>query len=713
MSRHYFFILFLLCTLSSVHGQYRFDNYKQLTVENGLPSNYSFDLVEDKYGFIWIATSHGLARYDGSKVNHFYKNKNDSINLPSQYIYSLLTRGDSLWIGSRKGLSILNIETGKITNHLLKTNNFELEDNVHERTLLRDIIEDRQGNVWLAPAYEGFVKWDKHLNEFINYPIYPDKSLPKSYGIGEQTGLSAIIQDVDHDSIFWAVNNSGLLKLNTNTNKITRISYQKGDSKTAFNVNRKICTYQSAEGLIYTGSWEAGLSIYDPKTGDYLLPSESYPKTFPNDLKDNTLIDIVAGEANYLYLSYFYGLYKYNIQSHTFQLVNRSIHKGKSTRFGINFVDSNKRTWNSTPYGIVVADPIGQQYKWQSVAAMNPSDIETIPRAIVEDFYPGYISLAGQYTDGIYHVNPTTGESFKNVFDGKLVSDNYFSSRGMSQLDERTLLINSGQDIYTHQKGNAAFVPFDPKLPMQFSYLMNNLVDDYGSAWFGCRMDGLFAIDLATKKITSYADQVPYNFISRNFQDSKGNVWFQKERGHLVFNRKLHELNVFHHKKDTTTTFSSARNFCECPNGEIWIAGIGEGIGLVSAASPEKGIINKIAIKNKADKPLDVQRIACNQQNELWAIGSGGIQKIDRSDWSCETFSLAYGIKIWTGMFQFLKNGDLFVGSRDGFYTFDPHDLLLNSEIPVPYVTSVISNKGPKNSLEDHLRSESIYLKAN
>ena len=67
--RYISFYIILFCLLSaSLGAQYRFDNYKHLTSADGLPSSYTLDIVEDKYGFIWLATAGGLARYDGSKT---------------------------------------------------------------------------------------------------------------------------------------------------------------------------------------------------------------------------------------------------------------------------------------------------------------------------------------------------------------------------------------------------------------------------------------------------------------------------------------------------------------------------------------------------------------------------------------------------------------------------------------------------------------------
>ncbi|HEY1138605.1 MAG TPA: two-component regulator propeller domain-containing protein, partial [Lysobacter sp.] len=38
---------------------------RQLTVADGLPSNSINGIAEDQSGYLWIATSDGLARYDG------------------------------------------------------------------------------------------------------------------------------------------------------------------------------------------------------------------------------------------------------------------------------------------------------------------------------------------------------------------------------------------------------------------------------------------------------------------------------------------------------------------------------------------------------------------------------------------------------------------------------------------------------------------------
>lgn len=63
-------ILFILFLSHSSKGQELF--FHHLSVEDGLPHNSTNAFVEDKFGFIWIATLEGLCRFDGKKITTYY-----------------------------------------------------------------------------------------------------------------------------------------------------------------------------------------------------------------------------------------------------------------------------------------------------------------------------------------------------------------------------------------------------------------------------------------------------------------------------------------------------------------------------------------------------------------------------------------------------------------------------------------------------------------
>ncbi len=55
----------LLLMLSSALWAQVEMKYRELTTESGLPSNYIINMVQDRQGYVWMATNDGLCRYDG------------------------------------------------------------------------------------------------------------------------------------------------------------------------------------------------------------------------------------------------------------------------------------------------------------------------------------------------------------------------------------------------------------------------------------------------------------------------------------------------------------------------------------------------------------------------------------------------------------------------------------------------------------------------
>lgn len=62
-------ILFSLFPLSYMLAQnHAMVNY---TVTDGLPSSQVYDVIQDRFGYIWFTTDRGLSRYDGYSFENF------------------------------------------------------------------------------------------------------------------------------------------------------------------------------------------------------------------------------------------------------------------------------------------------------------------------------------------------------------------------------------------------------------------------------------------------------------------------------------------------------------------------------------------------------------------------------------------------------------------------------------------------------------------
>ena len=69
-------VLFFICTpikaeeitLPYINTEIRFQS---LDIYDGLSQSYVYDIIQDKQGFIWVATGDGLNRYDGNEFVHY------------------------------------------------------------------------------------------------------------------------------------------------------------------------------------------------------------------------------------------------------------------------------------------------------------------------------------------------------------------------------------------------------------------------------------------------------------------------------------------------------------------------------------------------------------------------------------------------------------------------------------------------------------------
>ena len=99
----------LLISFSSI-GFSQQMHYKQITVDDGLPSNTVYRVLQDKNGFIWICSDAGVSRFDGKTFLNFGVKD----GLPDNEMIKMQTDGRGrIWCISLKG-KLACIENGKI-----------------------------------------------------------------------------------------------------------------------------------------------------------------------------------------------------------------------------------------------------------------------------------------------------------------------------------------------------------------------------------------------------------------------------------------------------------------------------------------------------------------------------------------------------------------------------------------------------------------------
>src|SRR5688572_14031848 len=95
-------------------------NVKTYSFNEGLTTYNIKKAVQDKYGFIWLATQDGVYRYDGSNFERYKKSSDERISIRENFIFDIaLGNDENLYIASfTGGIDVINIRTLQVT-HLL------------------------------------------------------------------------------------------------------------------------------------------------------------------------------------------------------------------------------------------------------------------------------------------------------------------------------------------------------------------------------------------------------------------------------------------------------------------------------------------------------------------------------------------------------------------------------------------------------------------
>ncbi|CAM2010916.1 ligand-binding sensor domain-containing protein [Acanthopleuribacter pedis] len=136
--------------------------------ESGNPRSISnawvMALEKDPAERLWAGTNGGVNRLDEdggfTRFQHDPRNPNSLIH---DQVQSLAWLDDALWIGTTGGLSILR--DGRFTNYP----NGDNSNHGLGGTRIYDIHRDREGQVWLATAHGGLIRYRRESNDFRSY----------------------------------------------------------------------------------------------------------------------------------------------------------------------------------------------------------------------------------------------------------------------------------------------------------------------------------------------------------------------------------------------------------------------------------------------------------------------------------------------------------------------------------------------------------------
>lgn len=277
-------------------------NRRYDTIEHIYEGNSIYDLstnaisvIKGKDNIIWVGTRNGINKINKHDMTiEKYTTKDGLVdnNIKGLFIDSY----NRLWVGTPKGLSLLDINTNKIvdiTHTLIKVG---IAD-----PYIQEIYEDKDGIFWIGGyTIGGLIKFN------------PLKETIKIYNRYENDGEEYIINSIreiveDHNSNLWIGTNNGLLCFNKKNNSFKRYTEKDGlannivyqilideennlwmstnNGISKFDVNNRFINLSSTDGL--QSNEFNGNSAYKCKNGDLVFGGIKGLNIFnPKDVKN-------------------------------------------------------------------------------------------------------------------------------------------------------------------------------------------------------------------------------------------------------------------------------------------------------------------------------------------------------------------------------------------------------------------------------------------
>jgi len=313
-----------------------------------LSSSYITDLTFCDEGFLWIGTNNGLNRLD-SYTNWFEpffllsEESNGSFASPN-FITSLYNdKSNDLWVGTQEfGLYIFNKSTKQFNNLA----NFIIDASIFNKNTIGDIIEDRNGLIWVGTSHRGMAKLipEPHaFKEYLRgYPTYGLAEYPKEYfWFGTQNGVfiydrnfGRIIRKIEHEynntaslannrvtnivrdgADMWIATKSGLTKYNTNSTEIVNF-YPDGSNNSI--AGEEVWGILKASDGTFWFSTAGGVSNYNPVSKRW--KNYKHDPNNPNTISSNLCYQVFELEADKFLIATQHGLNRYDAVHNTWEV---------------------------------------------------------------------------------------------------------------------------------------------------------------------------------------------------------------------------------------------------------------------------------------------------------------------------------------------------------------------------------------------------------
>ncbi len=616
---------------------------EHFTMDDGLPTQRTHGIVQDRFGFLWIATNNGLVRYDGRSFETFNPEPDDPHSLGGRWVYH--------------------------------------------------VDEDSTGNLWVATA--GSLNLvDRAAGHFVRYPHHPE-SPDSAYGIGGDlirwTGPA-------YGGERWIAYLGGLDRLNPATGIVARYRQDPDDPQGFPFIIMRTALFVDRAGTLWIGGARA---VYRYRRASDTF--ERYPLPVDDELDlacDVTRLYEAPSEPGILWIGTDAdeppcrggGLVRLDTDSGTFAHYAHSPEDQRSLPdpFVTSFLEDGRGDlWIGTKGGLARLERETGAFTRFRPDPDQPSGARNKIRSIIEDA-DGSLIVGVEHTSdapdelaGIVLFTPGTGAftplSFplRTQSSGEGPSIAYFHKDRTGVIwvgttNDGLLKLNRSYFRYYRPSGWKTDGRGDDRVA-------DVIVDREGMLWLAMSGSGLVHFDPSRETSVRYRHD-PHDtrsLASDNlrtvFQDEAGTIWVGTEGS--ILDRLEPERNAFtHYRVDAVNPplygGANIKAIYEDARGALWVGTLGAGLYRLDRDS---GIFTRFHV-DPAQEPGGlnwIQELWEDRDGALWAGTLGGLGRFDRDAGRFTPYADETHFTYINAIYEDWK-GRLWLGtSHGGLYLFD------------------------------------------
>ncbi|WP_276372860.1 hybrid sensor histidine kinase/response regulator [Chryseolinea sp. H1M3-3] len=685
--------------------------FDHLTSKDGLSQGNVLDIVEDKFGFIWIGSEDGLNLYNGYSFTVFRNSHKDSTSISNNTVFSIVEDGDgNLWVGTQNGLNFYNRKLNTFQHFKHDPENaFSLSDNV-----VYAILIDARGNLWVGTS-NGLNYYDKSQKQFTRF--FHDPLNPNSIANND---IQSIIED-DNKTI-WIGTNGGLSKLSPDRKTFKNYKHNSNDpSSLSSDVTRTL--FIDRNNTLWVGTFDQGLNCMNEDGTFTHYHSNEDDST---SLSDPFVRSISESKDGELWVATDDGLNLFDSKTKKFRHISPEakspMHLNNNSLFSKIIFDKHDRLWVGSRYGRIHTYDKGKsmfklfQYDKENRSGMNGNSATSF----AEDSTGFWVAVD---RCGLNYYNRKT-EKFTYIVHDRL-NKNSPSSNKMLALESDVsggLWIgywNTGLDFYDTKTKKFKHFTHDPKDPRSLSdnNVFDVLRDSKGNIWVATFGNGINKYNRSTDDFTRYTHDIKNpNSITGSaiiylLEDHLGKIWIaSRQQGLDMFDP---ETGIFTHYKSSNKPGALSENaifsLYEDSENNLWVGTNGGGLNLFDRKTKTfKAFRESDGLPNDA-----IQGILEDNQKNIWVSTNKGLCRFDYKRNIFKSYNEGNGLQgdhfnRWA--FRKLSTGELLFGGNNGFNLFDPATIESNSFVPPVYITDFkLFNKSVRVGANEILK-ENILL---